>query len=87
MQPYKHLKPEEIGQHMKDEWARIRRVASRIPDKIERFEYIVDECPDTQWGGMMCDSLLKWARDNGGIEARKLDWTPLDRMKSKIGRS
>ena len=85
MQPYEHLKPEQIGGYMSENLGRIKRILQRTPDKVERWNYIMEECPDTQWGIKMIDNLLVWARANGGIERPKFG-TSLSKLAGKIGR-
>ena len=85
MQPYENLKPDEIGGYMSENLGRIKRMLVRMPDKVERFHYIMDECPDTQWGIKMIDNLMAWAEANGGVERPKFG-TGLSKLAGKIGR-
>ena len=85
MQPYENLKPDEIGGYMSENLGRIKRMLVRMPAKVERWNYIMDQCPDTIWGVKMIENLLAWAKENGGIERPKFG-TGLSKLAGKIGR-
>ena len=88
MPKYSHLRtPKQIGQYMSENIKRIKKVISHMKNPVDRWNYIIDQTPETNWGVKMCDNLIEWAGKYlpGGIERPELDWEALKEMCGKIG--
>ena len=82
---YCDLKKDEIGPFMSEHIARMKRLLRNMGNPVDRWNYIIDETPDTSWGVKMCDTLIDYAAKlTGGIKRPRLDSSKLREMTDGI---
>jgi len=73
MNDWQNLHPEQIGEYMRKNISRIKSELRTMTNPVDRFNFIIDQTPDTRWGIKMCDNLMLWARENGGVKQPDYD--------------
>ncbi len=80
------LKKNPTTAEISDEYDRIKRLVSKMPDPVDRWNALCDLTPDNTLGVTMMSKLLPWASKlKGGVKRPDLDWTKLKEMCGQIG--
>ena len=70
---YQQLSGKQVGQYMSENLSRMIRILRNMPEAVDRWNYIMDNIPDTEWGMQMGDNLVKaCSKMPGGIKR----WQP-----------